>query len=138
MILYHYTHRYHLATILETGYLKTVESNISLTREHAGPDVVWLTDEPDLAERGAAWSLFKGLPSPVDKTEVRLSVEVEDAIPWRSFARHHKIKLDWYATLNEAGGGAANHWYVVPRRIGREEWVDVQLKPGIGTLVAKT
>ena len=39
---YHYTTQDHLRDINESGVIKTVESNIALETEHAGPDVVWL------------------------------------------------------------------------------------------------
>jgi hypothetical protein len=129
MKLYHYTCTRHLPKILEDGFLKTVESNVSLKREHAGPDVVWLTDEDDLQQpdRYPGWATPLAL---VDKTGVRFTVEIEDAIPWRSFARHHKVQMLVYATLNDTGSNAADHWYVVPRQIPRTEWRQVAIKRG--------
>ena len=45
MILYHYTSKLHLPFILESGFLKPVESNYCGNQPHAGPDVVWLTTD---------------------------------------------------------------------------------------------
>jgi hypothetical protein len=47
MKLYHFTSPYHLPAILDADRLTVTESNISNTREHKGPDVVWLTDDPE-------------------------------------------------------------------------------------------
>ena len=90
MKLYHFTCREHLEAIKRDGVILTTESNIGspLPRlkpfgEHVGPDVVWLTDCPNL-DRGD-----HGLSgSAADKSAVRITVEIDDAMPWAKFAAH--------------------------------------------------
>lgn len=125
MILYHYTTTVHLLNILRNGFLKTVESNISERREHAGPDVVWLTDDPDLQRTGASWYNAHI----VDKTEVRFTIETDAAVPWPVFARQHAISQKWYRILGRSGGDPSR-WYVQPSIIWKDSWRAVDLRSG--------
>ena len=61
---------------------------------------------------------------------MRFSLELPDdeVIGWRSFARHHRAKLDWIAALDSAGGGSIDHWYVIARTVPKAEWRQVQIK----------
>lgn len=109
MKLYHFTTRdHHWPRIEAAGYLKVTESNISDRRPHAGPDVVWLTDDPEpsiqrwglpsattLRLKDIASGAFGAVSLPAaqaeglktrgqvglhtaDKTVVRITVEVPD------------------------------------------------------------
>jgi hypothetical protein len=122
MRLYHFTSAYHLPKILTAGYLKVVESNLSRTREHAGPDVVWLTSNADAA--GNNWWQVSGRRS-VDKAEIRFTVDVpkRDAAKWREWAARRGIDPRWAHTLMEAGGSGA--WYVTERPIQASEWAEI-------------
>lgn len=125
MILYHYTSTMHLPRIEADGYLKVTESNISMRRTHAGPDVVWLTSDrkPNAEAHGLSGSA-------VDKTAVRITVEIPDseATPWLTWSRKHGITKAW-ATILESGR-RAEAWYVVERRIERGQWKAVEVSPG--------
>lgn len=128
--LYHYTSELHLPHIRAAGFLETTESNIGSPSlemlpygEHIGPDVVWLTDVPDVRN---GHGLNTGL-SGLRKTAVRFSVMVSDAIPWAKFAHDHGINRRWFAALDASGGGTARHWWVCPRRIYAPEWQSVIL-----------
>jgi hypothetical protein len=117
--LYHYTSHDHLPYILYEGMLTVTESNISKEREHAGPDVVWLTTDPDVS-RGS------GLENPKhDKFAVRFTVEVDRRAvhKWRDWARSHGIAADWMETLASLGGSAS--WRVIERPILAKRWVDI-------------
>jgi hypothetical protein len=121
--LYHFTSAFHLPAILESGYLKTVESNVSFKREHAGPDVVWLTTSPT-PEAG------NGLQgSAVDKSEIRFTVEVDkrSVHKWREWAKARGSSPDAMAILARAGG--SNSWRVVAAPIRAESWVEVRNMP---------
>lgn len=124
--LYHFTSRRHLPHILADGFLRTTESNVSIRGEHAGPDVVWLTDTPT-AEAGHGL-----IGSVVDKREVRIEVRTR-GMAWADFDREYPC--DWRETFVARGGGesAARHWYVVPRRISSSEWVNVSVRQVDGT-----
>lgn len=117
MQLYHYTHRDHLATILMTRFLKVTESNISFHAEHAGPDVVWLTDQDNPRFLGSM------LTHVWDKTSVRITVDVPDAHHWPTWSRAHGISEDTYRAL--ARKGMPKTWYVVERPIRSVEWVEI-------------
>jgi hypothetical protein len=119
MILYHFTSTWHLPRTAEDGYIDVTESNLSGTREHAGPDVVWLTKSPTVA--GTTFLLGSG----VDKTEIRITVDVPglEAHKWRKWAYRRNIHPRWAAGLAAAGGSTP--WYVVERPVAATEWVNV-------------
>lgn len=112
MLLYHYTSTEHLPLILGDGFLKTVESNISFKRPHAGPDVVWLTTDPDPADDTMG---LQG--ADVDKLAVRITVNVDrrSVHKWLPWARARGIDPAWLKALTSAGG--AGTWRVVERPI---------------------
>ncbi len=106
--LYHYTAptTSHLGSILAEGRIRTTESNISSSQEHAGPDVVWLTDSDDPAEQ--EWvtdvSPFK-----------RLAVLVVELPPdrvhhWPPWSREHGIEDAVYEGLAATGGDPESWW----------------------------
>ncbi len=120
MILYHFTCREHLDRILADGYLKVTESNISKRREHAGPDVVWLTTNPDASAHG------HGLAgSAADKTAIRFTVELDkhDVRKWREWAARQGIDRAWMQGLASAGGSGT--WRVTERPVQASQWVEV-------------
>lgn len=121
MILYHFTSSVHVPLILADGYLKTVESNISARREHAGPDVVWLTTDGD-PERHHGWQEW----SPVDKLAVRFTVDIpkRDAHRWHEWAGRYGIDPAWRRALAAVGGSGT--WRVVTRPIPAAEWVTIE------------
>lgn len=117
MILYHFTALHHHESIYRDGYLRTTESNIGSPvallpphGEHYGPDVVWLTDQPDptpvdIAVDGAL----------LDKMQVRFAVRLEDAERWSDFAEHHGIHPEWRRILED--GRRPETWWVVTRPV---------------------
>lgn len=123
MTFYHFTHAGHLPRILRSGFLKTVESNVSFSREHAGPDVVWLLDqaEPDWFEEA---ELGHGLYAA--KRQIRIEVDVP-AIRWLDWGPTATMEQLDKAVLISGGGGieAARHWYVFPAPIRMRRWVKI-------------
>lgn len=130
--LYHYTHMTHLKSILADGYLKTVESNVSERREHAGPDVVWLTTDGTVSHHHGMFG--KVMPALVhedwDKLRVRFTVSVPNRYvhKWSTWALAQGITSRWREVLIDTGGGpeATSTWRVVERRIPSSEWVEVR------------
>ena len=122
--LYHFTSPQHLPRILDSGYLDTTESNISFRREHAGPDVVWLTTspEPEAGSLGLS-NLFH------DKYAYRITVRLpkRDVHRWRDWARAHGSSPETITRLiGSSGGGGSGTWRVIQRRIPAAEWVEVR------------
>ncbi|WP_427129319.1 hypothetical protein [Pseudarthrobacter sp. S9] len=120
MILYHFTSTTHLPRILESGYLKTVESNVSLKREHAGPDVVWLTTKTS-ADGGHG---LQG--SAVDKTAIRFTVDLDKRAvhKWKEWAKRQGSNEQVMDTLSRAGGSAS--WRLTTSQVPLEQWVEVR------------
>ncbi|MCJ0868119.1 hypothetical protein [Streptomyces sp. AP-93] len=124
-VLYHYTLVFHLPQILRSGYINVTESNISAGREHAGPDVVWLT-AANTADRSGGW--YTG--SHVDKTAVRITVDVpeREVYRWTEWAPRHGCSARTMAALRRVKGG--NSWRVVARRVQCEEWKEIVVSRG--------
>lgn len=129
MILYHFTAREHMPEILRTGVLKLVESNISPKREHAGPDVVWLTNNPmwPIVPEGDSIG-YNGLIHL--KTAVRITVDVSHAKRWRKWAQAQGVDQRWLAALAHVGGSRS--WYVVTTPIKQDNWVAIDVNPALG------
>jgi hypothetical protein len=124
-ILHHYTHPLHLNAIMEERALWTTESNISITSEHYGPDVVWAVDTlwvPEVEGDHLAHGL---LP---DKLRVRIDFKTpKRAYKWTEWAWTAKMPDWWRDTLIRVGGGeeAADHWWVVDHLVISKHWTAV-------------
>lgn len=126
MTLYHFTSLYHLPKIKADGVIRPTESNFSRHTPNAGPQVVWLTDLPDMGDvsHGLEGSLY-------DKKQVRIEVRVP-AIRWLDWPPAlSQMRPDVRDSLIHNGGGmeAAEHWYVLPGRIPASRWVDIHVFP---------
>jgi len=133
-VLHHYTSELHLPHILAAGHLRTTESNVSITREHAGPDVVWALDTD--------WMPGNDLPHGLwaIKTRVRFAFPAtKRAVRWRDWEWTAKMDPVWRDTMIRTGGGgeAADHWWVVTRPVLAKQWLAVErLDPGLGWVPA--
>jgi hypothetical protein len=121
--LYHYTSIERWERIQESGRLTTTESNLSLHRAHAGPDVVWLTTDPDFAHGHGLVESLDG----TDKSRVRITVELvnRDVHKWRECAARRGIDDDWLRGLTSASGGGSGTWRVTEKPIPSTRWVEV-------------
>lgn len=127
--LYHFTALAHLAKIRADGRLTVTESNVSKRREHAGPDVVWLTSNPEPSAH--KW----GAGSSVDKTEVRITVDLpkREVHRWHEWARRWAIEPKMMRALTATGGSGS--WRVIERPIPDCEWVAVDVIDDTGEYV---
>ncbi|MGP5641029.1 hypothetical protein ACTXPS_16505 [Brachybacterium tyrofermentans] len=126
LTLHHFTSPEHLPLILEAGFLKVTESNISFKREHAGPDVVWLTThETADAGLGLQAGAFGALAN--DKTAIRFTVEVDSRQihKWRIWAAAHGSSAETVKRLSEVGGGSGS-WRVTERPIMSAQWTEIR------------
>jgi len=120
MKLYHFTSIYHLATIMEDGFIKTTESNADFLIDHAETDVVWLTSNKNpQSEISLEGSI-------VDKKQVRLTVNI-NAIQYLQWAKKNNVDDFTIHMLDSTGGGQARKWFVVERPVLQSEWVMVEL-----------
>lgn len=125
--LYHFTSPDHLPQIQRDGFLKVTESNVSLRREHAGPDVVWLTTRDSVAPG------TMGLDSAFhQKTAIRITFEVprRDVHKWHDWARSRGSSEETIRQFAEAGGSGT--WRVVQRPIPEAEWVAIDRQDETG------
>lgn len=123
--LYHYTSQLHLPHILAAGELTTTESNVSLFRPHAGPDVVWALDTDWMPSTSDPHGL-SGM-----KTQARIAFSTErlkKAVRWYDWDWFANMEDPWKAIMVETGGGdeAAKHWWVVPHPIISRHWLSVE------------
>ena len=125
MILYHFSHPGHLPSILAERRLRTSESNVSITKEHAGPDVVWLFDTPTVPPTTTKGSLYD------EKRRVRITVNVPKAHVhrWTKWGPALSMSQTWKAAFVHAGGGmpAAKRWWVATSPIPASNWLEVTL-----------
>lgn len=118
--LYHFTALSWTPSIFEQGFIDVTESNISRSRAHAGPDVVWLTADdvaPDAFALGLDGSAF-------DKTQIRFTVFVP-AYPWAEWASSKGVGPSNQFRRSLSEGRRWRKWYVLERPILRDEWIEV-------------
>lgn len=119
MRLHHFTSVMHAPSILAAGTIETTESNHSILRSGAAPNVVWLldTNDPTGFDHGLGGAF---------KQAVRFTVEVE-ATRWTDWSWTKNMDPKWRDILITSGGGpdAADHWWVCLKPIETSEWVEV-------------
>jgi len=134
MIFYHYTSEPHLEQIQEEGVIKANESNVSATKEHAGPDVVWLFKEP---LKGPTPRMLitnvnlKFATLALDKSKVQIQVNLPDHEVKRADKFFKKLGADpqWIKQLESVGQSKNKKWYVITRDIPQKEWESVTIRP---------
>ena len=148
MRLYHFTCWQWYLKIVADGQITTTESNIGSPPPppgapmwppcgaHVGPDVVWLTRREEPSRNGMAVSsdVIPELARPpidLDKSHVRLTVEVPDAQHWPEWAKAHGIHPKWYRVL--ATNLSPESWYVVERPITVAEIVECHVDPELAS-----
>ena len=133
MKFYHYTTKAHYQEILDCGYLKLTESNVSPEKEHAGPDVVWLFKEPIKNDREIPHMLIGeitlgGMPvGATSKTDFEFIVDLslEEVTRADKWFKKQKADRDWITALEENGGCKFTKQYVIERTVNTEDWLEV-------------
>lgn len=122
--VYHYTHQSHMPSILRAGELRITESNVSFEKAHAGPDVLWLSTDPDLiGSTASGLGLFGGGGESKAQVRFTLSLPKAEVHVWRDWARQHGSNERAISTLAAAGGSDA--WRVIERPVAQSEWVSI-------------
>jgi|694.fasta_scaffold52883_10 hypothetical protein len=138
--VYHYTCLAHLPRILEMGFLKTTESNVSIERENAGPKVVWLTTDAECkhghgignnatyaAGRAQGIQVTPEMMEQWDKTRVRFTVRLPNnhVHKWVEWSQKFQMDALWRKAFIKAAGGGTGTWRVVEHPILQDRWVEV-------------
>jgi hypothetical protein len=106
MRLYHFTCEEggRLAGILQYGIVK---GDVPLTM-FRGINAPWLTDDPNPGTQ--EWI------ASTPKNSVRLTVRIPKKDRrlqyWPTYAKEQRVEGWWYESLDRAGGGGSQHWYV--------------------------
>ena len=133
--LFHYTSVFHAPLILEQG-ISRGEVPVSHTESTTG---VSLTR--DGIARRQAWCrttrmICGGDVLPVDKTAVRLTVQIPDddprLLPWKEAACRLGVTTSYYRELDASGGGGDRDWYVYFGVIPPEWITRVETKERLG------
>jgi len=138
---FHYTTMPHLEEIEKDGFLKLVESNVSLEKAHAGPDVVWLFAEslntvPKMmfsplmkgdrtkSVDSASWTGFV-----ISKAQVELEITLDKSEVTRAdkFLKKNGASKEDMKSLESSGGYKLTKQYVTTEKI------DVERITGIKT-----
>jgi hypothetical protein len=121
VILYHFTRRYRAEGILQIGFMIPQPWAIGDWDLSDFPDVTWF-------QASRHRRAFKGhRPGDGDwsipaNTEIRFTVDITDAQPWRRWATHHGLNV---VKCRLAANGFAPRWYVCERPVQASEWISV-------------
>ena len=122
MILYHFTGRDHAQAIEREG----ITGGAIYFPPHMLRGIGWLTDDPRFEAQNWATneSGFCG-----DRTEVRFTLDVVNAIRWNAYASRILLAdpRDIRA-FNLAGGSDGEHWYIARLPIERERIISVDYR----------
>ena len=122
--LYHYTSRYHLEKIMESGYLKLTPSDlikpvdlkiiryedghygaVSEISDHVKP-VVWMTDSLDMAGHG-----LECPNNPDFKKKVKITIPMNSAYKWWvTWAEKNRMNKKWFKYYTR--GKRYGSWYI--------------------------
>ena len=135
---YHYTTQDHCSEIQDCGVINPVESNVSMKKEHAGPDVVWLFNEPLKIVPRMLYSpllighqeegthhptieeqqrMFTGVWVPKTQIEIEVQLDRNEVQRADKFLKKHNIESQWMSSLETIGGMKLTKQYVIPRAI---------------------
>jgi hypothetical protein len=80
--------------------------------------------------------IYGGNVLPVDKTAVRLTVQIPGddphLLPWKEAARRLAVTTAYYRELDASGGGGARDWYVYFGVIPPEWIIRIETKERLG------
>lgn len=132
-ILYHYTTKVYLDSILSEGHLRLSESNLTnwskVPFDAVAYDqgklklykpVVWMTEL-----EGVELKKSLGLISKYDKTEIKITIKKQAHYrKYRDWAFRNNIDKEWYRQITQ--GYASNTWWVSDRTISLNEIVKIE------------
>ena len=116
MILYHYTCRAHLPSIMKSGLWL---GEVPITRRAEDClNAVWLTNDRDPSGHGLS----------DDKRAIRITVQIPSTdrrlVHWPGWGKK-RLTPEWYAILDEVGIGKSRTWYLFWAYIPPAEFVEI-------------
>lgn len=131
--LFHYTTGAYLESILNEGYLRLSESNLTnwskVQFDQVAYDqgklklykpVVWMTELEEVELKNSL-----GLFSKYDKTEIKITIKKQAHYKkYRDWAFKNNIDKNWYRRLTQ--GFASNTWWVSDRIIPLDDIVKIE------------
>ena len=110
--LYHFTSRFHLPFILETGYLTLTTSNFNLEKADLFP-VVWLTSSQTPENMGLLFDA--NMPEDLNKTHIRFTIFKEPyMVLWDEWSAKKGMdkKMKQYLINSASAKETYKTWYV--------------------------
>jgi hypothetical protein len=105
--LYHFTSGLHLGKILTSGALSIGDVPTGPT---TGYNALWFTEEPNINTSACM------LASNVDKTTIRITVQLDKATPrlhyWRDVAPKIGVSSKLYRALDRTANYTARYWWI--------------------------
>jgi len=118
--LFHFTHEDRLPIIEAKGIAK---GDVP-TSPDGGFNAPWFTSEDSFFKQ--AWTATADPRIALDKSEVRLTVEIPDDDPnlqyWPDVAKAEGVEDWWFQALDRTGDGKSDCWYIY-RGVVPWEWV---------------
>ncbi|MDB4278131.1 hypothetical protein N9917_00875 [Deltaproteobacteria bacterium] len=122
---YHFTSRLYLPTILRKG----IQKGDVATSPDMGFNAPWLTTNADYNAQGWCRSSF------LDKTEVRLSVEIPDNDPnlwtWAKLIKEYEMDEFWVEALSIKIGQNPSHWFIYMGGISPMRITEIRERQGL-------
>lgn len=115
MILYHFTSRYHLPFILDEGLTK---GDVPISKVLSTQAVNLTTESRAHKQRHNQTThfIFMGQKHKVDKSEIRITIEIPDTEPllihWPVFTQKLEMDEAWLKFLHKNTDDNGNAWYL--------------------------
>lgn len=128
MILYHFTSRYHLPFILDEGITR---GDVPISKQLSTQAVNLTTDGRHSHQKynQTSYFIFMGKKHKLDKTEIRITVDIPDTEPllihWPEFTNKLNMEQMWLNHLHRNNTGEA--WYLLFKSIPPDQFKTIEI-----------
>lgn len=130
MILYHFTSRYHLPFIQDEGLTR---GDVPLSKT-SSTQAINLTTEGRAHHQKynrTSYFIFAGKKHKLDKTEIRITIEIPDTEPllihWPSFTRKIGMEPAWLQHLHRPTNDNGKSWYLLFKSISPDQFIAAEI-----------